>query len=128
MYDGKRVLLVEDNELNQEIAVALLEKKHILVECASDGQEAIEMFKTKEPYDLILMDIMMPVKDGLEATKEIRSIPSRYARNVPIVAMTANAFSTDIAKSLAHGMNDHLVKPINIRHLNEILDKYLNLK
>lgn len=126
-FEGKRVLLVEDNELNQEIATTLLKMRNFQVECAGNGQEAIKLFKEKEEryYDIILMDIMMPVKNGLEATKEIRHLKKADAKTIPILAMSANAFSEDIAKSFAYGMDDHLVKPIEVDKMFEIIGKHL---
>lgn len=128
-FSGKRVLLVEDNELNQEIAITLLQMRNFQVECACNGQEAVDMFKEKEEgyYDIILMDIMMPIKNGLEATKEIRHSDKGDAKKIPILAMSANAFSEDVAKSFAYGMNDHLVKPIEVKKMFEIISKYLNI-
>ena len=100
-YDlsGKRVLLVEDNALNQEIAVELLEMVHLKVECADDGQSALNMFEKSVPgyYDIILMDIQLPIMDGYESTSAIRSSSHPQAHSIPIYAMTANAFSEDIA-------------------------------
>lgn len=124
---GKRVLLVEDNELNQEISTTLLEMKGLLVNCTSNGVEAIQKFieMGEGYYDIILMDIMMPVKNGLETTQEIRAMEGNYAQKIPIIATTANAFSEDIAKSFAYGMNDHLVKPIEVEKLYGLLMKYL---
>lgn len=127
-FRGKHVLVVEDNELNQEIVLTLLEMKEFIVDCASNGEEAVQRFIQMGTYyyDLILMDIRMPVKNGLESTKEIRALEGDYAKNIPIIAMTANAFSEDIAKSFAYGMSDHLLKPIEIEKFYQILKRYLN--
>lgn len=121
--EGKKVLVVEDNELNMEIITTLLEEYRIVVEQAVNGQQAIDMIKDKEEnhYDLIFMDIMMPVMDGLKATKEIRKLSRQDCRNIPIIAMSANAFDEDVKRSLASGMNGHLSKPIDLKKLEEIL-------
>ncbi|MCR5289769.1 MAG: response regulator [Treponema sp.] len=111
---GKRFLLVEDNQINVEIAKSLLERKHALVEIAENGQRAVEKFTQSKPgtYQLILMDVRMPVMDGLAASKLIRSSGHPDAQKIPIIAMTANAFDDDVEKSRAAGMNAHLSKPI----------------
>ena len=115
-FAGRRVLLVEDNALNAEIAQTILEMKGFLVDLASNGKEAVDQFEKKAPgtYDLILMDIRMPVMDGLEATKRIRRLNREDAAVIPIIAMTANAFDEDTKKSVESGMNGHLAKPIDI--------------
>lgn len=124
--EGRRILVVEDNDLNMEIARSLLEEYDILVEEAHNGVEAVDMVKDhpKEYYDLILMDIMMPKMDGLTATREIRKLPGEYCQTIPIIAMSANAFEDDVKRSLASGMNGHLSKPVNIQKLEEILLNY----
>ncbi|MGN0613628.1 MAG: hybrid sensor histidine kinase/response regulator [Porcipelethomonas sp.] len=121
--EGMRVLLVEDNELNREIARDILEEAGIIVEEAEDGSVAVEMVSKSEPgyYDLILMDIQMPYMDGYKATQTIRAFKDRELASVPIVAMTANAFEEDKNKALESGMNSHLAKPINIGELLETL-------
>lgn len=127
-FAGKRVLIVEDNALNMEIAKALLEDCNMEVEGAYNGEEAVERMK-KVPegyYDLILMDIMMPVMDGLEATGQIRKLDREDCRTIPIIAMSANAFDEDVRRSLASGMNGHLSKPVNVEKLTEVLGKVLN--
>lgn len=123
--EGKRILIVEDNELNMEIITTLLEDYKIIVEKAYNGEEALHMVKNHEPkyYDMIFMDIMMPVMDGLEATKEIRRLPRRDCQEIPIVAMSANAFDEDVKKSLASGMNGHLSKPLDLQKLEQILSQ-----
>lgn len=122
-FKGKRVLVVEDNDLNMEITRAMLEEYDMMVEEAHDGQEAVDLVKEKEAgyYDLILMDIMMPIKDGLEATREIRKLSKADSHTLPIVAMSANAFDEDVRRSLASGMNGHLSKPVNIHKLKEMI-------
>lgn len=121
-----KVLLVEDNDLNREIAKTLLENEHVIITEALNGQEAVDLFKENEPntFDLILMDVMMPVMDGIEATKAIRKLPRNDAQDIPIIAMTANAFAEDAEKTRAAGMNEHLSKPLNIDLLIKTLAKY----
>ncbi len=120
---GIRLLLVEDNELNREIAKDILEEAEIIVEEAEDGSIAVEKLRKSEPgyYDIILMDIQMPYMDGYQATQVIRSLENRDLADIPIVAMTANAFEEDKNKALESGMNMHLAKPINIGELFEAL-------
>lgn len=122
VFAGKRILIAEDNDLNLEIASELMIMNGAEVEKAKDGKEAVDMFAgSKEGYyDLILMDIQMPVMNGYEATKEIRKLDRRDAKTVSIVAMSANVFESDVRKSIASGMNDHIGKPIN---MDEIYDK-----
>ena len=124
---GKRILLAEDNDLNAEIAIALLEEEGLLVERAADGVKCIEMLE-KAPehyYSLILMDVQMPILNGYETTKKIRKMADAEKANIPIVAMTANAFAEDRQKSLAVGMNDHVAKPIDMNKLIPTMQKYL---
>ena len=115
-YSGKRVLLVEDNVLNREIAAELLKETGILVDCAEDGIEAVNIMNEapEDKYDLVLMDIQMPRMDGYTATREIRTLPNNRKANIPIVAMTANAFEEDRRKAFECGMNGHIVKPIDM--------------
>ena len=124
---GRRLLLVEDNELNQEIAVAILEEAGCVVEVASNGAEAVEkvLLSADDPCDLILMDIQMPVMDGIEATKAIRAMDDPRLAHLPIVAMTANAFEEDRQRVLAAGMNGHLGKPIDVDKLFATLQSIL---
>ena len=126
---GKKALLAEDN-LNMEIARFQLEQEEIEVFTASNGKEAVEMFEASQPgfYDIILMDIMMPVMDGLEATRHIRSMNRRDSMTIPIVAMSANAFQEDVEKSLAAGLNEYLTKPLDEKKLTETMKKYLGKK
>ena len=123
---GMRILIVEDNDINREIAVALMEKKGAMTEVAVNGQEAVEMFASRAPfyYDLILMDIRMPVMSGLTATKRIRAMERDDAASIPILAMTANAFGKDAAASFDAGMNEHLVKPIDPKLVYKTIAKY----
>ena len=111
---GLRILLAEDNELNMEIARFILEDCGALVEPVSNGLEAVHKFEAsdEETFDVILMDIMMPVMDGITATKTIRAMERPDAKTIPIIAMTANAFKEDEEKCMAAGMNEHLAKPL----------------
>ncbi|MCI9077519.1 MAG: transporter substrate-binding domain-containing protein [Lachnospiraceae bacterium] len=126
-YSGKRLLLVEDNEINREIAAEILGMTGIQIEEAHNGEEAVNKFSASEPgyYDIIFMDVQMPVMNGYEATSAIRSLDRHDARTIPVIAMTANAFAEDIADSKNAGMDEHLAKPIDVIKLNEILGKYL---
>lgn len=122
-FHGKRLLLVEDNALNAEIAQTILEMAGFVTELAEDGKQAVEQF-IKTPsyyYDAILMDIRMPVMGGLEATRKIRTSSKEDARSIPIIAMTANAFDEDTKKSIESGMNGHLSKPIDVPTLYQVL-------
>lgn len=127
---GRRVLLCEDHPLNTQIATKLLEKEGVIVTHAENGQVAVEQFKQSKVgrFDAILMDIRMPVMDGLEATRAIRSLNRGDAKIVPIIAMTANAFTEDMQKSLDAGMNYHLAKPIEPKKLYETLAQYMTDK
>ena len=121
-FKGCRILVVEDNELNAEIAMTLLEERDFAVDCVYNGAEAVERIRTTAPgtYDVILMDIMMPVMDGLEATRTIRSMEREDCHKIPIVAMSANAFDDDLRKSVECGMNGHLSKPVEVDKLYHI--------
>ncbi len=123
-YSGKRVLLVEDNELNREIATAMLGATGMEIDTAEDGIEAVNIINEapEDKYDLILMDIQMPKMDGYTATREIRTLPNNRKANIPIIAMTANAFDEDKQKAFATGMNDHIVKPIDMEMIARALD------
>jgi len=126
-FTGKRVLLVEDNELNTEIAVEILEMAGLQVETAQNGKIAVEMVKASSTgyYDLVLMDIQMPVMDGHEATRMIRKLDHPDAKTLPVVAMTANAFASDVQAAHDAGMNGHIAKPLDFNHLVKVLIKYL---
>jgi len=126
-FTGKSVLLVEDNMINQEIANALLEGVNFKVDVAGNGSEALEKMKKARDgqYDVILMDIQMPVMDGYEATEAIRALDSDYCKKVPIIAMTANVFAEDKLKAMNAGMNGHVGKPIDIRELFSTLKSML---
>lgn len=123
---GIHLLLAEDNPMNMDIAVTMLEKTGIQVTQAANGKEAVELFTAREKgtYDLILMDVQMPVMDGYEATRVIRNSSHPEAKTIPIIAMTANAFAEDVTEALANGLNAHIAKPINYDKLFDILKKY----
>ena len=124
-YRGKRVLLVEDNELNRELALAILKETGMEIDTAEDGIEAVNIINEAPAgrYDLVLMDIQMPRMDGYTATREIRTLSNNRKANIPIVAMTANAFDEDRRKAFACGMNGHIVKPIDMQAIGEVLDQ-----
>ena len=123
-YSGRHVLLVEDNELNREIATAILEEAGITADTAADGTEAVDIIHKapEDKYDLVFMDIQMPKMDGYMATREIRTLQNNKKANIPIVAMTANAFEEDKKKSFEAGMNGHIAKPISIEEIAKVLD------
>ena len=120
---GKKLLLVEDNELNREIALEILKEAGFVVDTAEDGAVAVRKIKQAAPgqYDLILMDIQMPNLDGYEATRQIRALPDAEKASIPIFAMTANAFEEDRQNALAAGMNGHIAKPLDVPHLLRVL-------
>jgi CheY-like chemotaxis protein len=120
---GARILLTEDNEINQQVAKEILEDAGFNVNLANNGQEALNKIKERE-FDAVLMDVQMPVMDGYAATREIRNLKSEI-RNVPIIAMTAHAMAGDEEKSLAAGMNDHVTKPIDPEQLYAALQKWI---
>ena len=126
-FKGKKILLAEDNELNSEIATAILEEAGFSVDTANDGSVAVEKVKNADAgrYDLILMDIQMPVMDGYEAAREIRALDDDEKSRIPIYAMTANAFEEDKQKALDSGMNGHIAKPIDIDKMMTILEEAL---
>lgn len=127
-FDGFHILVVEDNEINSEIARSLLEDRNFIVDCVYDGAQAVERMRSTEPgfYDVILMDIMMPVMDGLDATRTIRSMDRGDCKTIPIIAMSANAFDDDLKKSVECGMNGHLSKPVEVDKLYRTLDDVLH--
>ena len=126
-YSSKRLLIVEDNELNREIAVELLEATGYVTESAEDGMQALEKFSESDVgyYDAILMDIQMPVMNGYEACEHIRKLNRSDAPLVPIIAMTANAFSEDVTAAMKAGMNAHISKPLDLKLLILELDRLL---
>ncbi|MCI8888311.1 MAG: response regulator [Hungatella sp.] len=127
MYTG-RILLAEDNELNQEIAVAILSDAGFTTDVAENGQVALDMLKGSEPgyYQLVLMDVQMPVMNGYEAVKEIRNLENKKLASIPILAMTANAFEEDKQEALRCGMNGHIAKPIDTENLFKVLERVIN--
>ena len=127
-FKGRRVLLVEDNEINREIAEVILTESGLEVETAPDGTDAVSMVEKCSDgyYDAILMDVQMPIMDGYEATRTIRAMSRKYAKNVPIIAMTANAMEEDKEKAIASGMNAHIAKPIDTELLMSVLGKYFD--
>jgi CheY-like chemotaxis protein len=128
-FDGYCVILAEDIEINREIVLALLEPTQLAIDCAENGAEALRLFSAApDRYDLIFMDVQMPEMDGYEATRRIRSLDASRAREVPIVAMTANAFREDVSRCLAAGMNDHVSKPLDFNKVLTTLRKYLPLR
>ena len=126
-YSGKRLLLVEDNELNREIAQVILEEAGFMIECAPDGTDAVAMIEAASEgyYDAVLMDVQMPVMNGYEATKAIRAMERKDVKNLPIIAMTANAMEEDKETALKSGMNAHIAKPLDIELLMSTLRRFL---
>ncbi|MCR5585780.1 MAG: response regulator [Lachnospiraceae bacterium] len=126
-FSGKRCLLVEDNEINREIATELIGMTKLEVECVKDGREAVEKMENvpAKYYDIIFMDIQMPVMNGYEAAEAIRKLPGAYPKKVPIIALTANAFAEDVQAARNAGMNEHLAKPLELERLIKILNDFL---
>jgi CheY-like chemotaxis protein len=125
-FDGKRLLLAEDVDINREIVITLLEPTGLTIDCAGNGAEAVKLFTgAAEPYDMIFMDVQMPEMDGYEATRQIRSSGAPNARSIPIIAMTANVFKEDIEQCLAAGMNSHVGKPLDLDAVMGKLREYL---
>jgi CheY-like chemotaxis protein len=125
-FKGYKILLAEDVAVNREIVYALLESTLAEIDSAENGIEAVNMFEASpEKYSIILMDVHMPEMDGYEATKKIREFDNIYAKNIPIVAMTANVFKQDIDKCISSGMNDHIGKPLDFGEVIQKLRKYL---
>jgi CheY-like chemotaxis protein len=126
-FKGRTLLLVDDVAINREIIIALLEETGITIECADNGQTAVNAFTAApDRFDIIFMDVQMPVMDGFEATRTIRSLDTPRAETIPIIAMTAYAFAEDVEKCLKAGMNSHLSKPIELEALLTVANKYLN--
>lgn len=126
-FEGKRVLLVEDNELNREIAQVILEEAGFIVDTAPDGTDAVAIMEKAEEkyYDVVLMDVQMPVMNGYEATRTIRSLNREDVKNLPIIAMTANALEDDKEAAFKSGMSDHIAKPIDMEIFMSVLRKFL---
>ncbi len=127
-FNGKRVLVVEDIELNREIAEVILTESGFVVETAPDGTDAVEMVRKSEEnyYDVVLMDVQMPIMNGYEATRTIRALPRNDVKTLPIIAMTANALEEDKETALKSGMNAHIAKPLDIEHFIEVLHNFLH--
>ena len=126
-FSQRRVLLVEDNEINMEIAVMILEQEGFTVETADNGKSAVESISASEPgyYDLILMDIQMPEMDGYGASRAIRSLPDKALANIPIIAMTANAFKEDETAAMEAGMQAHIAKPLDVEKMMKTIGNVL---
>ena len=127
LFAGKRILLVEDNSMNREIASTILEEAGLIVDIAENGAIAVEKISDYPPryYDVVLMDIQMPVMDGYTAARKIRKLPDPFYAEIPIIAVSANAFDEDREASYEAGMNGHLAKPIIVSELMETLGKIL---
>ena len=125
--EGKRILLAEDNDLNAEIAIELLAEQKIITDRAEDGAECLDKLEKAVAgyYDMILMDIQMPVMDGYDAAARIRRMKDEKKASIPIIAMTANAFAEDRQKAISMGMNDHVAKPIDMNVLLPVIAKYI---
>jgi CheY-like chemotaxis protein len=124
--EGKRILLAEDVEINREIVISILEPYGLKVDCAENGIEVVEEFKAHPyNYDIIFMDVHMPEMDGYEATRQIRAMDIARAKEIPIIAMTANVFAEDVEKCIAAGMNDHVGKPLDMEQVMTTLKKYI---
>lgn len=123
---GMKILVVEDNELNMDIVREVLKEKGLIVTGAENGQIAVDLFRDNPPgtFDIILMDMHMPVKDGVAATKEIRAMERADAQTIPILALTANDFDEDVRRTKRAGMNDHLTKPFDMDKVLSILAEY----
>jgi CheY-like chemotaxis protein len=124
-WSGKKILVVEDIEINREIMLNLLEETGITIKCSENGLEAVHRFESGEHFDLVLMDVQMPVLDGLGATRRIRGLGLPGTGAVPIIAMTANAFKEDVQLCIEAGMNEHIAKPIEVDALMKTLSNYL---
>jgi CheY-like chemotaxis protein len=126
IFQGRKILLAEDVDINREIVQALLEPTNIEIDCAENGLEAVQMFQqTPDKYDMVLMDVQMPVMDGYEATKKIRALNLPEAKTVQIIAMTANVFRDDIEKCQEVGMNNHIGKPLDFEEVVGKLLEYM---
>jgi len=125
-FPGRKILIVEDVDINREILLSLLESTLLEIDCADNGEEAVRMFKeSPEKYDLVFMDLQMPIMDGYDATRTIRALGTEEAKSVPIVAITANVFSEDVEKCFESGMNGHIGKPLDVEKLFQVLRSYL---
>jgi CheY-like chemotaxis protein len=125
-FAGKKLLVAEDVEINREIIITLLEDTGISIDCAENGKEAVEIVAAApDKYDMIMMDVQMPKMDGFEATRLIRGLTAQRLKNLPIIAMTAHVFKSDVEECIKSGMNDHIGKPIDIDDVLKKLHKYL---
>jgi CheY-like chemotaxis protein len=125
-FSGKTLLLAEDIAINREMIIALLEGTGLHIDCAENGKDALAMIEANpHKYDVVMMDMQMPIMDGLEATRRIRALPALHCREMPIIAMTANVFKDDVENCLKAGMNDHIGKPVDLTILLDKLRKYL---
>jgi len=128
VFKGKRLLVAEDVEINSKILVALLSDTGLVIDCVENGKDALDAIeKDPEKYDIVLMDVQMPQMNGLEATERIRALPGQRHKDLPIIAMTANAFKEDVDNCIAAGMNDHLSKPLDIDLVIKTLHNYLDV-
>jgi len=125
IFEGRKILLAEDVEINREIVLALLEPTNVKIDCAENGMEAVKMFQQSPDYDMVLMDVQMPVMDGYEATKQIRALNIPEAKTARIIAMTANVFRDDIERCHDVGMNNHIGKPLDFEEVVEKLLEYM---
>ncbi|MCL2718379.1 MAG: response regulator [Lachnospiraceae bacterium] len=126
LFEGKKMLLAEDVEINREILIALLKDTGLDIDCAENGEEALNKIKAApDKYDIIFMDVQMPKMDGYEATRNIRALPDPHITKLPVIAMTANVFKSDIDECISAGMDDHLGKPLDIGRVMEVLRSYL---
>jgi len=127
VFANRRILLVEDVEINREIVLTMLESTQMEIDCAENGLEAVQKFtEAPEKYDLIFMDVQMPEMDGYDATRSIRAVNAPNAKTIPIIAMTANVFREDVEKCLEAGMNGHIGKPLDFNEVMEQLQKYFS--
>jgi CheY-like chemotaxis protein len=126
-FNGKTLLLAEDIAINREIFISLMSDTGLLIECAEDGKEAVDMVEADPgKYDIVLMDVQMPRMSGYEATRHIRALPALQGVKLPIIAMTANVFTSDIEESLAAGMDAHLGKPLDMERVFQVLGEHLS--
>ena len=128
-FADRRILLVEDNVINQEIAMEIIGATGAAVECAPNGRKALERFEAMPEgyFDMLLMDIQMPVMNGYEATRAIRKLPRRDALSIPIIALSANAFAEDVAVGREAGMNEHMAKPLDIAQLSAVMGRWMGV-
>jgi CheY-like chemotaxis protein len=125
-FAGRQMLIAEDIEINREILIAFLEDTGLRIDCAENGREALDMIEAAPgKYDIVFMDVQMPIMDGYESTRRIRALPAPRMAELPIIAMTANVFKSDIENCLAAGMDNHLGKPLDIDKVLEMLRSYM---